>query len=93
MNPKNIYLTAIICSLQTIAIAQTGEKAIYKSGAYSIYNNRIEQGNFKATVLSSGEMSSNYRSPEADKYSPCCSVQIQHQPAPHDLGRGRLGIV
>ena len=70
MNPRNIYLTAIIYSLQTIAFAQTGEKAIYKSGAYSIYSNRVEQGNFKAIALSSREMSSNYRSPEADKYSP-----------------------
>lgn len=29
MNPRNICLTVIICSLQTIAIAQTDEKAIY----------------------------------------------------------------
>lgn len=76
MNPRNIYLTAIICSLQTIAIAQTAEKAIYKSDAFSIFNNRVEQGNFEATALSSGEMSSNYRSPEADKYSPTISFKF-----------------
>lgn len=46
------------------------EKAIYKSDAFSIYNNRVEQGNFKATALSPTEMTSDYRSPEADKYNP-----------------------
>ncbi len=70
MNPKNLFMIVVACSLQTIAIAQKDKPAIYKSGAYSIYSNRVEQGNFKATALSSGEMSSNYRSPEADKYSP-----------------------
>lgn len=46
------------------------EKAIYKSDAFSIYSNRVEQGNFKATALSPTEMTSDYRSPEADKYNP-----------------------
>jgi len=49
--PRNLFLTAIVFGLQTIAWAQTGENMIYKSDSYSIYNNRVEQAGFKATVL------------------------------------------
>ena len=76
MNPKNLFLIILACSFRTIAIAQTVEKTIYKSDSYSIFSNRVEQGNYKATALSSGEMSSNYRSPDADKYSPTISFKF-----------------
>lgn len=47
MNPRNLFLTAIVFGLQTIAYAQTGENMIYKSDSYSIYKNRVEQVGFK----------------------------------------------
>lgn len=78
MNPKNLILIVVACSLQTVAIAQTVEKAIYISDAYRIFNNRVEQGNFESTAISPIEMSSNYRSPDADKYSPTISFTINH---------------
>lgn len=89
MNFKDIFLTAIICSLQAVAFAQTNEKAIYKSGAYSIFNNRVEQGNFKATVISSGEMSSSYRSPEADKYSPAIQFKFSINLRDNEMTSGK----
>lgn len=45
-------------------------KAIFQSEAFSVYNNRIEQGAFTAVATSPFEMSSDYRNPEAGRYSP-----------------------
>jgi len=70
MNVRTIYLSALFLGFQTMALAQTGNEIIYKSSAYTIFNNRVEQGDFKATAISPVEMSSNYRSPDADRYSP-----------------------
>ncbi len=70
MSKRNLYLSTLFCGLQTIAFAQSGDGLIYITDTYSIYNNRVEQANFKAIAISPGEMSSNYRSPDADKYSP-----------------------
>ena len=63
---SSLFLTAFLMQLGCTPT----EKAIYKSDAFSVYSNRVEQGNFKVTALSSTEMTSDYRSPEADKYSP-----------------------
>ncbi|HZL09573.1 MAG TPA: trehalase family glycosidase [Prolixibacteraceae bacterium] len=63
---SSLLLMAIL--IQTSC--RQNEKVIYKSDAYSIFNDRVEQGNFKAIVVSSTEMTSDYRSPEADKYNP-----------------------
>ena len=49
---------------------QLSAQALYQSKAYSIYPDRVTQGKFTAKVLSPAEMWSDYRSPEADKYSP-----------------------
>jgi len=49
---------------------QLNAQALYQSKAYSIYPDRVTQGNFTAKVLSSSEMWSNYRSPETYRYSP-----------------------
>ena len=50
--------------------AQQSNNAIFKSDAFSIFPDHITQGRFEAKVLSSTAMTSNYKSPEADKYSP-----------------------
>ncbi|MDP2335952.1 MAG: hypothetical protein Q8N05_05800, partial [Bacteroidota bacterium] len=62
-------------ALLLIAILlQTGckqnEKVIYESDQYRIFSNRVEQSGFNAVVVSPTEMTSSYRSPDADKYSP-----------------------
>ena len=53
-----------------ITLWQLSAQALYQSKAYSIYPDSVTQGKFTAKVLSPTEMWSNYRSPEADKYSP-----------------------
>lgn len=50
--------------------AQQSNNAIFKSDAFSIFPDHITQGRFEARILSSTAMTSNYKSPEADKYSP-----------------------
>ncbi len=67
---KKIFLVLMI-----IAHWQLSAQALYQSKAYSIYPDRVTQGNFIAKVLSPSEMWSDYRSSEADKYSP--SIQFK----------------
>lgn len=65
------------------------EKAIYKSDAFSIYNNRVEQGNFRAVALSPTEMTSDYRSPEADKYSPTVEFKFSINLRDNEMAPGK----
>ncbi len=67
MNRKiSIIVIVLLIATQWQMSAQT----IYQSKAYSIYSDRVSQGNFTAKVLSPTEMWSDYRSPEAEKYCP-----------------------
>ena len=67
MNRKiSIIVLVLLCVTQW----QLSAQAIYQSKAYSIYPDRVTQGNFTAKVLSPTEMWSDYRSPEAEKYCP-----------------------
>ncbi|MDO9152856.1 MAG: hypothetical protein Q7U47_03970 [Paludibacter sp.] len=67
MNLKTqiIVLLSGLCSLLS---AQ--QSAIYQSKTYSIFSDKIIQGNFTADVVSPAELTSNYRSSVADKYGP-----------------------
>jgi hypothetical protein len=89
MNPKNLFLIVLAYSLQTIAIAQKDKPAIYKSDAFSIYSNRVEQGDFKAIAISPTEMTSNYRSPDADKYSPNISFKFSINSRDNEMVSGQ----
>ena len=55
---------------------QVKAQAIYQSKAYSLFSDKVIQGNFTATVLSSTELTSDYRSSDADKYSPNISFKF-----------------
>ena len=77
MQTRNLYMSVMLCGLQILAFSQTKDNhLIYKSDLYSVYNNRVEQADFKAIALSATEMTSDYRSPEADKYSPTISFKF-----------------
>ena len=54
-----------------IAFSLSAQSAlpIYTSKAYSVYPDKVTQGNYSAKVISSVEMTSDYRSPVADKHS------------------------
>lgn len=58
---KKIILMSVVCFAVVECISQTAP--IYTSPAYSIYNDKVVQGNSTATVLSSTEMMSDYQSP------------------------------
>ncbi|MDP4225496.1 MAG: trehalase family glycosidase [Bacteroidota bacterium] len=66
---RNIFITIMTCCLSQLGFSQSSG-LIYRSDRYSVYNNRVEQGKFKAVALSGTKMTSNYQSPEAEKYSP-----------------------
>lgn len=55
-------LSTALCSAQ--------EKTIYKAKAYTVYADKVVQGNNKATALSDTEITSNYRSPADEFQSP-----------------------
>jgi len=76
MYSGNFYLSVLLCGLQTLVFSQSGVNMIYKTDAYSIYKNRVEQDGFKAIAVSSNEMNSNYKSLDADKYSPTISFKF-----------------
>jgi len=62
MKLQNIYLTAFLLSLCNIGWAQTSEKPVYQSTAFSVFNNHVTQGEFTATAVSPIEMQSDYQS-------------------------------
>jgi len=76
MNSIKFYMSVIFCALQSFVFAQTSDKEIFKSEAFSIYNDRVEQAGFKAEALTAAQMISNYRSLGADKYSPTISFKF-----------------
>lgn len=76
MDAIKFYMSVLFCAIQSFVFAQTSDKEIFKSDAFSIYNNRVEQAGFKAEALTAVQMISNYRSPGADKYSPTISFKF-----------------
>lgn len=87
MNKRIVCLFLVICGFQ--ARAQSVDKVIYKSDAYSIFSNRVEQGNFKAVAVSPVDMNSNYRSPDADKYSPNISFKFSINSRDNEMATGK----
>jgi len=57
-----LFLSAAVCTAQ--------DKPIYKAKAYTVYADKVVQGNNKATALSETEITSNYRSPADEFQSP-----------------------
>ena len=66
---KNIFLI-IVLLVSSLVSAQRTNKPIYRNESFGIYADKVVQDKFEAKVLSSSDMTSNYKSPEADKYSP-----------------------
>ena len=65
-----IKILIIIITIGFTSRSEVKAQAIYKSNAFSIFADKVVQGNFTAKAISSTELNSNYRSQEADKYSP-----------------------
>lgn len=69
------FFIVILWGLQALSaiLAQT---PVYQSTTYRIYSDKVVQGDFTAVAISPTELNSNYRSPEADKYSPNISFKF-----------------
>ncbi len=85
---RNLYLAVTACSLSFAAVAQSNAP-VYQSKAYSIYNNRVEQGSFKAIAHSATEMTSDYRSPDADRYSPLITFKFSINSRDNEMVSGK----
>lgn len=76
MKNTRILMAIAISGVQSIVSAQQinsqmqSDNPIYKSEAYSVFSNRVQQGAFNATALSPTEITSDYKSADAGKYSP-----------------------
>lgn len=58
---KKLFLFLLIFVGISNLSAQESDGSIYQSSAYTIYPNRVVQGNFTSIIISSGEIKSNYR--------------------------------
>jgi hypothetical protein len=65
----NLFPAMLVCCSIQMSLGQSSQ-TIYQSKSYSIYGNRVEQGEFKAEALSDSTLVSNYQSPESEIYSP-----------------------
>lgn len=75
MIPKCLCLTLLLCSLQII-MAQTNEKYIYNSNAFSVFDNQVIQGNYTAKAISATEIQSNYKSQVTSFKSPSITFKF-----------------
>ena len=89
MSSKKIMLSGLFCAFQMALFSQNNDAVIYKSDAYTIYNNRIEQGPFRAIVISPVELSSDYRSPDADKFSPTINFKFSINTRDNEMVSGK----
>lgn len=62
--------------------------SIYKSKAFTIFPDKVVQGTFTANAVSSVELTSNYRSMEADKYSPTIKFKFSINSRDNEMPSG-----
>ena len=89
MSSRKIFVSGLFCALQMALFSQNNDTVIYKSDDYTIYNNKIEQGPFKAIVKSPVEISSDYRSPDADKFSATINFKFSINTRDNEMVSGK----
>jgi len=82
----------LVSGFGLLVLAQTSAP-VFTSKAYSIYPDKVIQGNFTAHVLSPVEMTSDYRSPEADKCSPTVEFKFGINCRDNEMAAGKNHIV
>lgn len=65
---KNWYASVMLLVL-LLNSCKNEEKSLYSSTSYSIYKDKVVQGDYTASVLSSSSIQSNYQSPVHLNYS------------------------
>ena len=86
---KRYFISAFTLGLfQLTAFAQFAT-TIYQSSTFTITDHQVVQGKFTATALSSTELTSNYRSPEADNYSPTITFKFSINSRDNEMPAGK----
>ncbi|MFZ4583576.1 MAG: hypothetical protein ACOYM7_13070, partial [Paludibacter sp.] len=84
---QKIAATVFLSAICAMIFAQNAP--IYQSKAYSIYRNKVIQGSFTAKAVSACELTSDYRSLEADKYSPTIQFKFSINSRDNEMVSGK----
>lgn len=90
---RHLLYSAVIGAGLLLSACSGNRKAIYESNAYSIFPDRVIQGEFEAVALSPFEMSSNYRSPESLSYSPTLQFKFSINSRDNEMPSGKDHVV
>ena len=77
----------------TTACTQKENTVIYKGNAYTVYDNRVEQGKFRAVAISKDEIRSDYESPADKGYSPTIHFKFSINSRDNELPAGEEHII
>lgn len=86
---RHLLYSAVIGAGLLLSACSGNRKAIYESDAYSIFPDRVIQGEFEAVALSPYEISSNYRSPESLSYSPTLQFKFSINSRDNEMPSGK----
>lgn len=75
------------------ACAKKENAVIYKGNTYTVYDNRVEQGKFKAVAISKDEIQSDYESPADKGYSPTIHFKFSINSRDNELPAGEEHII
>ena len=85
----NWKICILVLVLLTLTQWQISAQEIYQSKVYSIYPDKVIQGNFTAKAVSATELTSDYRSPDADKYCPNVSFKFSINCRDNEMQSGK----
>lgn len=90
---RHLLYSAVISAGLLCSACSGNRKAIYESNAYSIFPDRVIQGEFEAVALSPFEISSNYRSLESLSYSPTLQFKFSINSRDNEMPSGKDHVV
>lgn len=89
---KKIFLLSIVLCLFFSSFAKV-KKRIFYSKEFSVYSNEVKQSSFTGKAISSTSMTSNYLSPDANKYSPTVQFKFSINSRDNEMATGKNHIV
>ena len=90
---RHLLYSAVISAGLLCSSCSGNRNAIYESNAYSIFPDRVIQGEFEAVALSPFEISSNYRSLESLSYSPTLQFKFSINSRDNEMPSGKDHVV
>lgn len=89
---NKIFLLSIVLCLFFSSFAKV-KKRIFYSKEFSVYSNKVKQASFTGKAISSTSMTSNYLSPDANKYSPTVQFKFSINSRDNEMATGKNHIV